>query len=157
MNNQKERLYKNITSQELVTQFHQTFNHPINIPISVELMKLRAKLIAEEWDELSVEIWNSAQQGSITPNLLKEIGDLRYVISGLCVALGIDEEECVRRVHESNMSKLGEDGKPIHREDGKVLKGPNYFEPDLRDLVPGQPRCKECIPVELPCQGWCMT
>src|SRR5690606_5216460 len=82
------------------------------------------------------ELWNAAQTGTISPNLLKELADLRYVLSGLCVALGIDEEECVRRVHESNMSKLGEDGSPIYREDGKVLKGPNYAPPDLDDLVP---------------------
>lgn len=124
------------TSQELVQEFHETFQHPVGVPPSLDLMKLRATLIKEEAAELVEELWNTAQTGLISPNMLKEIGDLRYVLSGLCVALGIDEEECVRRVHDSNMSKLGEDGKPIYREDGKVLKGPNYFEPDLSDLVP---------------------
>lgn len=124
------------TSSDLVREFHETFGHPINVPPSFELLKFRDKLITEEHTELHEEIWNAIQYGVISPNLLKEIGDLRYVISGLCVALGIDEEECVRRVHESNMSKLGEDGKPVYRADGKVLKGPNYKEPDLTDLVP---------------------
>jgi hypothetical protein len=131
---------KDPTSQELVTEFHETFGHPINVSDFGEkwysLIKFRSKLIDEEHNELNTELWNTSQTGVISPNLLKEIADLRYVISGLCVALGIDEEECVRRVHESNMSKLGEDGKPIYREDGKVLKGPNYKEPDLTDLVP---------------------
>lgn len=124
------------SSQQLVEDFHRIFGHPIGVPPSVELLKLRGTLIREEWEELEEELWQSAQEGRIRANFLKEIGDLRYVISGLCVALGIDEEECVRRVHESNLSKLGEDGKPIYREDGKVLKGPNYKEPYLEDLIP---------------------
>lgn len=124
------------TGQELVQEFHEAFGHPVGVDPSLDLMKLRATLIKEEAAELVEELWNTAQTGIISPNMLKEIGDLRYVLSGLCVALGIDEEECVRRVHDSNMSKLGADGRPIYREDGKVLKGPNYFEPDLTDLVP---------------------
>jgi uncharacterized protein YabN with tetrapyrrole methylase and pyrophosphatase domain len=127
------------SSQELVTEFHETFEHPVNRPgliNNIDFIKLRDTLIKEEGKELSEELWQCAQEGTIRSNLLKEIGDLRYVLSGLCVALGIDEEECVRRVHDSNMSKLGEDGKPIYREDGKVLKGPKYKEPDMTDLVP---------------------
>lgn len=127
------------TSQELVQEFHETFGHPVNAGGLIRhtpFIRLRWQLVKEECDEMLEELWQSGQEGRIRPNFLKEIADLRYVISGLCVALGIDEEECVRRVHESNMSKLGEDGKPIYREDGKVLKGPNYKEPDLSDLVP---------------------
>lgn len=124
------------TSQILVKHFHEAYGHPISVRPDYDLTKLRIKLIEEECAELVEELWNCATTGQIPPNLLKEIGDLRYVISGLCVAYGIDEEECVRRVHESNMSKLGEDGKPIYREDGKVLKGPNYAPPDMTDLVP---------------------
>ncbi len=125
-----------MTSQQMVEEFHKVFGHPVSVPPSYDLLKFRQKLIEEEFEELTTELWNSAQSGVISPNLLKEIADLRYVISGLCVVLGIDEEECVRRVHESNMSKLDEAGRPIYREDGKVLKGPNYFEPKMDDLVP---------------------
>jgi len=67
--------------------------------------------------------------------LLKEMADLQYVLSGMAVALGLNLGEAFRRVHESNMSKLGDDGKPIYRDDGKVLKGPNYRKPELGDLV----------------------
>ena len=67
--------------------------------------------------------------------LLKELCDLQYVLSGFAVTFGLPFDEAFKRVHESNMSKLGPDGKPIYREDGKVLKGPNYKKPDLSDLV----------------------
>jgi len=67
--------------------------------------------------------------------LLKELADLVYVVYGTAVSLGLNLDEALERVHESNMSKLGEDGKPIYREDGKVLKGSNYKEPYLGDLV----------------------
>lgn len=123
-------------TQNLVENFHEVFGHPISKPISVNLANLRAHLIIEESTELTQELWQCAQEGRITPNLLKEMGDLQYVLDGLAVSLGIDLDACTTRVHESNMSKLGADGKPIYRADGKVLKGPNYKEPDMTDLVP---------------------
>jgi predicted HAD superfamily Cof-like phosphohydrolase len=66
---------------------------------------------------------------------LKELADLIYVCAQYAENMNWDIEQALRRVHRSNMSKLGEDGKPIYREDGKVLKGPNYQPPDLSDLV----------------------
>ena len=66
---------------------------------------------------------------------LKELADLVYVCYQYAVNMGWDLDEALNRVHESNMSKLDEDGKPIYREDGKVLKGPNYAPPNLEDLV----------------------
>ena len=66
---------------------------------------------------------------------LKELADLVYVCAQYAENMDWDLEQAIRRVHRSNMSKLGEDGKPIYREDGKVLKGPNYQPPDLSDLV----------------------
>ena len=66
---------------------------------------------------------------------LKELADLIYVCAQYAENMQWDIEQALRRVHQSNMSKLGEDGKPIKREDGKVLKGPNYQPPDLSDLV----------------------
>ena len=128
--------YENPTSYELVDEFHDLFGHPIRKPLEEADVKLAIKLIEEETKELVEALWNSLQQGKLTPNTLKEHGDLRYVLSGLAVRLGYDEEECVRRVHDSNMSKLNTDGKPLLREDGKILKGPNYYEPDLTDLLP---------------------
>ena len=66
--------------------------------------------------------------------MFKELADLQYVLSGMVVALGIPMQEVFRRVQASNMSKLV-NGKPLKREDGKVLKGPNYKKPDLSDLA----------------------
>jgi len=66
---------------------------------------------------------------------LKELADLVYVCYQYAENLGWDLDEALNRVHQSNMSKLGEDGQPIRREDGKVLKGPNYKPPTLTDLV----------------------
>jgi len=66
---------------------------------------------------------------------LKELADLVYVCFQYAENLGWDLDEALDRVHQSNMTKLGEDGKPIRREDGKVLKGPNYQPPTLTDLV----------------------
>jgi predicted HAD superfamily Cof-like phosphohydrolase len=68
-------------------------------------------------------------------HLLKEIADLRYVAGGLAVALGMDLEEADAAVHESNMSKLDDNGRPVRRDDGKVMKGPNYRAPDLSKMV----------------------
>jgi predicted HAD superfamily Cof-like phosphohydrolase len=67
-------------------------------------------------------------------NLIKELADLVYVTYGYASTFGWNLDEAVRRVHASNMSKLDEDGQPIFRADGKVLKGPNYKEPYLADL-----------------------
>ena len=68
-------------------------------------------------------------------NCLKELADLVYVCYQYAENMGWNLDEAMHRVHESNMSKLGEDGNPIYREDGKVLKGPHYQPPDLSDLV----------------------
>ena len=68
-------------------------------------------------------------------NILKELADLVYVCYQYAANLGWDLDEAMYRVHESNMSKLDEYGKPIYRDDGKVLKGPNYAPPTLEDLV----------------------
>ena len=69
------------------------------------------------------------------PHALKELADLVYVCFQLAASQGWDLQTAYNRVHLSNMSKLGADGNPIRREDGKVLKGPNYFEPDMTDLI----------------------
>ena len=66
---------------------------------------------------------------------LKELGDLVYVCYQYAANMGWDLDRALERIHESNLSKLDEDGKPIKREDGKVLKGPNYKTPTLNDLI----------------------
>ena len=91
---------------------------------------LRIDLIQEELDELALGIDNND-----IVEVADALTDLLYVVYGAGHAFGIDLDECFTEVHESNMSKLGEDGRPIYREDGKVLKGPNYFVPNLEEIL----------------------
>lgn len=122
----------------LIHEFHEAFGCEIRQPqliSDIEYVKLRVKLIQEETKELTDQLWDDCQSGIISANLLKEMADVLYVVYGLGVGLGLPVDEALIRVHKSNMSKLGDDGKPIYREDGKVLKGPNYKPPVLDDLV----------------------
>jgi predicted HAD superfamily Cof-like phosphohydrolase len=68
--------------------------------------------------------------------MLKETADVQYVLSGMSAKFAWPIAEVYARVHESNMSKLGDDGRPVRRADGKILKGPNYHPPRLDDLIP---------------------
>jgi len=128
--------------EEKVKEFHQAMEMAIDAPYTAPLLQLRQKLINEEVSELNVEINTLLAEldsfGTINKEtklkMFKELADLQYVLSGMVVALGIPMEEVFTRVHQSNMSKLV-NGKPLKREDGKVLKGPNYKKPDLSDLV----------------------
>ena len=93
-------------------------------------------LIVEEFKEfLEAEGALFRENNSIRAEALKELADLVYVCYQYAANMKWDLDEAMYRVHESNMSKLDEDGKPIYREDGKVLKGPNYKPPNLEDLV----------------------
>ena len=92
--------------------------------------KLRIDLIKEELEELT--------QAMSEKNLLEvadALTDILYVTYGAGHAFGIDLDKCFDEVQNSNMSKLGEDGKPIYNESGKVMKGPNYFKPDLLKFI----------------------
>jgi len=93
-------------------------------------------LIVEEFKEF-LEAENQLLTGFVVnaTDTLKELADLVYVCYQYAENLGWDLDEALNRVHRSNMSKLGEDGEPVYREDGKVLKGPNYELPNLSDLV----------------------
>ncbi len=93
-------------------------------------------LIVEEFKEfLEAEGGLFRDSPHIRSEALKELADLVYVCYQYAENMGWDLDEAMHRVHESNMSKLDEYGKPIYREDGKVLKGPNYQPPNLEDLV----------------------
>lgn len=126
---------------EMMEEFHRAFGHPINQPEligDIKFIKLRNNLHYEETGEIEDELWDGFKYGGkIRPNLLKEFADDLYVKLGTLVALGVADklEEAFTRVHLSNMSKLDENGKPIYRDDGKVLKGPNYKPPNLEDLI----------------------
>jgi len=130
----------------IVRKFHEAFNLPAPevVPLrpDPELIRLRGRLIGEEYKEVMVELEYLAHPH--TPQetlaafqrLLKELADLRYVAEGAAVTFGLPIDEAYREVHRSNMSKLGPNGKPIYRDDGKVLKGPNYSEADMTLFVP---------------------
>ena len=90
---------------------------------------MQLDLIAEEYKEFRESMREGFDQE------LKELSDLVYVCFQYAENMGWDLEEALRRVHKSNMSKLGVNGKPIRRRDGKILKGPNYEPPNLSDLV----------------------
>ena len=97
---------------------------------SEKITSLRFDLINEELNELEIAIKNKD---------IKEIADaltdILYVTYGAGHAFGIDLDKCFEEVQSSNMSKLGEDGKPIYNDKGKVMKGPNYFKPNLKKFV----------------------
>ena len=116
-----------------VKTFMQTFGQEVKIKAEFPketIVKLRYDLIKEELNEL---------QNAIKTKNLKEIADaltdILYVTYGAGHAYGIDLDKCFDEVQRSNMSKLGEDGKPIYNEKGKVMKGPKYFEPNLRQFI----------------------
>jgi predicted HAD superfamily Cof-like phosphohydrolase len=101
-----------------------------------DLLEMRMELIDEEVEEVSQELPAHFPDGGRMDKaaITKELADLLYVTYGFAVTFGLPIDEVFERVHRSNMSKLGDDGKPIYREDGKVLKGPNYEKPNLDDL-----------------------
>ena len=112
------------------------FRNAFKIPNCLSGRNRQKNLIVEEFKEFL-----EADQSMVLMHpqdreaTLKELADLIYVCAQYAENMNWDIEQALRRVHASNMSKLGEDGKPIYREDGKVLKGPNYQPPDLSDLV----------------------
>ena len=116
-----------------VKKFMQTFGQEVkkNAEFPDEkIIKLRFELIKEELMEL---------KDAIDKRDIKEVADaltdILYVTYGAGHAFGIDLDKCFQEVQNSNMSKLGNDGKPIYNELGKVMKGPNYFEPNLKKFV----------------------
>jgi predicted HAD superfamily Cof-like phosphohydrolase len=122
-----------VTNFEQVGDFMASFGQEVNHQpelINDETASLRVDLIVEEVEEL---------MGAIASNDLVEVADaltdILYVVYGAGHSYGIDLDECFKEVHRSNMSKLGEDGKPVYREDGKVLKGPSYSPPNLSRII----------------------
>ena len=123
-----------VTNFERVREFHRAFSVEENTSPSVLLpMKtqyLRWKLMLEELDELKEAVFQSDAEG-----VLKELCDLLYVVYGYGAVMGFDVDAAFALVHASNMTKLGVDGKPTYRDDGKVMKPPQYTPPDLRGLL----------------------
>ena len=122
-----------MTNFESVKKFMQTFGQEIKTKASFpndKITKLRIDLIREELSEL---------EEAIEKKDIKEVADaltdILYVTYGAGHAFGINLDKCFEEVQNSNMSKLGSDGKPIYNEHGKVMKGPDYFKPNLSKFV----------------------
>tara|TARA_B100000900_G_scaffold386946_1_gene377806 strand:+ start:467 stop:838 length:372 start_codon:yes stop_codon:yes gene_type:complete len=122
-----------MTNFNKVGEFMKTFGQEVKNKPSLstdKINQLRISLIQEELDELK-EAMNNKDLLEVADALT----DLLYVTYGAGHAFGIDLDKCFREVQNSNMSKLGEDGKPIYNEFGKVMKGPNYFKPNLKKFI----------------------
>ena len=122
-----------MTNFEKVKIFMETFGQEVKSKSSLssdKINSLRLSLIQEELDEL-----NKAIQDKDIVEVADALTDILYVTYGAGHAFGIDLDQCFNEVQNSNMSKLGDDGKPIYNENGKVMKGPNYFKPDLSKFI----------------------
>lgn len=119
-----------------VRDFHEAFGLGIEqspvAKLSMQKLKLRFDLMAEENEE-----YLEAAQNDDLIEVADALGDMLYILCGTILEHGMQHkiEEVFNEIQRSNMSKLGEDGKPIYRADGKVMKGPNYFKPDIESIL----------------------
>jgi predicted HAD superfamily Cof-like phosphohydrolase len=116
-----------------VTAFHEAFKLGMNqADLGEAKNKLRYNLMAEENDE-----YFEAAQNNDLVEVADALGDMLYILCGTIIEHGMQDkiEEVFNEIQRSNMSKLGADGKPIFREDGKVLKGPSYFKPNIKEIL----------------------
>lgn len=123
-----------------VREFHEKFglfvSNRIEIP-DFPIRELRNRLIREEAREVEDELIFNFDDDLHIDNAAKELCDLLYVVYGTIISYGLQDkiEQCFDEVHRSNMSKLGKDGKPVYREDGKLLKGDNYSPADIKSIL----------------------
>jgi predicted HAD superfamily Cof-like phosphohydrolase len=118
---------------EDVKTFMKTFGQEIKVKAEFpneKVVNLRHNLIKEELDELQI-----AMKTKNLKEVADALTDILYVTYGAGHAYGINLDKCFAEVQKSNMSKLGKDGKPIYNKNGKVMKGPNFFEPNLKQFV----------------------
>jgi predicted HAD superfamily Cof-like phosphohydrolase len=119
-----------------VSEFHTAFGigyrETPKADLGAEKLKLRFDLMAEE----NEEYLEAAQEDDLV-EVADALGDMLYILCGTIIEHGMQHkiEEVFEEIQRSNMSKLGADGNPIYREDGKVLKGPNYFKPDIKSIL----------------------
>ena len=118
-----------------VAKFHDTFGAPIlDIPTipAQDRCDLRVSLIQEELNELKEAIVDNDMV-----EVADALGDMLYILCGTIIEHGMQHkiEAVFEEIQRSNMSKLGDDGQPIYREDGKVLKGPHYFKPNIQEIL----------------------
>lgn len=125
-----------MSQYQMVRDWLEQFGKPLDQPYDIKLTRLASACITEEAYEVDKELsYNPNVYNKIDkPALTKELCDLLWVTYQAAAFFGLPIEAAFQRVYESNMSKLGEDGKPVLREDGKILKSKNYIPPDLSDL-----------------------
>ena len=159
--NLASRAYEVAYHDTPVREFHEVFDHPVSynphVVPSIENRVLRIRMIAEELLETARALGVALQCQSgdteaadivrvqADPSLEYDpveaadgFGDIRYLVDGGNLICGFPGDLVLAEIHRSNMSKAGADGKPIRREDGKILKGPNYFKPDIRKVLFGE-------------------
>lgn len=122
-----------MTNFDKVKQFHKIYN--CNIGVSPGLpnqpeRELRKSLLLEEYNE-----YLQGEENNDIVEIADALGDMLYIIYGTCVSYGIPIDRVFQEIHSSNLSKLDKDGNPIIRDDGKVLKGPNYFRPNIASIL----------------------
>ena len=122
-----------------VAEFHNAFRIAMTdkptIDLPPDIIKLRFDLMKEENEE-----YLEAAENNDMIEVADALGDMLYILCGTILTHGMQHkiQEVFEEIQRSNMSKLGEDGQPIYREDGKVLKGPNYFKPNIKDILEKQ-------------------
>ncbi|MBA23089.1 MAG: hypothetical protein CMP52_07110 [Flavobacteriales bacterium] len=121
---------------EAVQLFHEAFNLEVNekptVEVSEKIKELRFNLMKEENEE-----YLEAVKNNDLIEVADALGDMLYILCGTILTHGMQHKitEVFEEIQRSNMSKLGQDGSPIYREDGKVMKGPNYFKPNIEAIL----------------------
>ena|SRR5690606_18331035 len=126
-------MQSNLRAVEL---FHRTFGVGVSTEIRADLGAAKNRLRFDLMDEENREYLEAVNKNDMV-EVADALGDMLYILCGTILEHGMQHkiEEVFQEIQRSNMSKLGQDGKPIYREDGKVLKGPNYFKPDIGRIL----------------------
>jgi predicted HAD superfamily Cof-like phosphohydrolase len=119
-----------------VKLFHETYGLGVSTEMKADLGSLKNELRFNLMKEENEEYLEAVQNNDIV-EIADALGDMLYILCGTILEHGLQHkiEAVFDEIQRSNMSKLGEDGKPIYREDGKVMKGPNYFKPNFSDIL----------------------
>lgn len=119
-----------------VKLFHETYGLGVSTDMKADLGKLKNELRFNLMKEENEEYLEAVENNDIV-EIADALGDMLYILCGTILEHGLQHkiEEVFDEIQRSNMSKLGEDGKPIYREDGKVMKGPNYFKPNFEAIL----------------------
>lgn len=119
-----------------VKEFHTAYKLGYKTEPVAKIGENKIKLRFDLMDEENKEYLEAAENGDLV-EVADALGDMLYILCGTIIEHGMQDkiEAVFNEIQRSNMSKLGEDGEPIYREDGKVLKGPNYFKPDIKKIL----------------------